>query len=124
MEPWPFVNRTRSYFSEMFDRFRQLISERDGLFGSDLPSNGTDKGNTTSVTKIVDGHRYVINETVYSGGDGNNKHFYKVRVVNVVPLNETTSKELDIDSSENDVNRLPSVQKVGVPEKLTQHKPL
>ncbi|XP_034490929.1 uncharacterized protein LOC117794451 [Drosophila innubila] len=42
----------------------------------------TKNGNTTSTVKVVDGHRVEINETVY--GDTNN--IFKVRVVNVRPL--------------------------------------
>ncbi|XP_073826964.1 virus-induced RNA 1 [Musca autumnalis] len=47
------------------------------------------KGNTTSTVKVIDGHKVVVNETVY----GDEHSVFKVRVVNVRPLEEGETVE-------------------------------
>ncbi|XP_013099403.2 TNF receptor-associated factor family protein DDB_G0272098 [Stomoxys calcitrans] len=47
------------------------------------------KGNTTSTVKVVDGHKVEVNETVY----GDEHSIFKVRVVNVRPLEEGETVE-------------------------------
>ncbi|KAH8412543.1 hypothetical protein KR009_002909, partial [Drosophila setifemur] len=53
-------------------------------------------GNTTSTVKVVDGHKVEINETVY--GDSNS--MFKVRVVNVRPLDSGETVDEGVHTSE------------------------
>lgn len=56
--------------------------------------------NTTSTTKIIGDHQVTINETTYSDGDDNSGTIFRVRVVDVKPLNETTDAVETETSSE------------------------
>lgn len=56
--------------------------------------------NTTSTTKIIGDHSVTINETTYSDGDENGGTVFRIRVVDVKPLNETTSDTIDTEKSD------------------------
>nr|CAH7715620.1 unnamed protein product [Callosobruchus chinensis] len=58
-----------------------------------FPSIDLGKGNTTSVTKIINGHKVVINETEYSKDDDLGGAFFHVRVIDVRPDDEDKSGE-------------------------------
>ncbi|XP_014479517.1 PREDICTED: icarapin-like [Dinoponera quadriceps] len=45
--------------------------------------------NTTSTVKVVDGHMVTINETTYSSGDKNGGTAFRIRIIDVKPLNDT-----------------------------------
>ncbi|XP_018359660.1 PREDICTED: icarapin-like [Trachymyrmex cornetzi] len=45
--------------------------------------------NTTSTTKIIDGHVVTLNETTYSRGNENGDISFRIRIIDVKPLNET-----------------------------------
>lgn len=114
------MNRARDYFSDIFERMRQQMA---WLLSHQIPNRSgiqldvDNKGNKTSETKIIDGHKYTINETTYSDGDDNGGSFFKVRVVDIRPVEDKTVLPLPKDDSfENDVNR--PFQKVGSPEKI------
>ncbi|CAH1989399.1 unnamed protein product [Acanthoscelides obtectus] len=53
-----------------------------------FPDLDLGKGNTTSVTKIINGHKVVINETEYSKDDDLGGAFFHVRVIDVRPEDE------------------------------------
>uniref|UniRef100_A0A1Y1JZD0 Icarapin-like n=1 Tax=Photinus pyralis TaxID=7054 RepID=A0A1Y1JZD0_PHOPY len=112
-----FGNPFGSYpFPSVFDSFNALMTrmrhQLDQLLGR-LPSNGGEspfpelqipnvgdfdlaKGNTTSVTKIINGHKVTINETEYKKDNDNGGSFFKVRVVDVHPDTEgSTSKDVE-----------------------------
>ncbi|XP_060532438.1 icarapin-like [Cylas formicarius] len=91
------------------------------------------KANKTSVTKVIDGHKVVINETAYENQDDLGGTFFKVRIIDVKPdsSEQTTEKEAetipdnnkDRESSENSFeNEIPKSKEVGntnsFPEKL------
>ncbi|XP_017877098.1 icarapin-like [Ceratina calcarata] len=62
--------------------------------------------NTTSTTKVVDGHVVTVNETTYTDGDDESGIVIRVRVIDVRPENETilrTESEEDVE-----VTTLPS----------------
>lgn len=90
-EPHPF-SLTLGFFDTFEDIFRRLNSRFWPLdvAGGDSDEDDTGiavnvngkKGNTTSTVKIVDGHKIEINDTVY----GDDKNVFKVRVVNIRPL--------------------------------------
>lgn len=74
-----------------------------GIHFPPLPDLG--KGNTTSVTKVIDGHKVIINETQYSNGDENVGSFFKVRIINIVPEDETTETDLKTNKPIEGTNR-------------------
>jgi hypothetical protein len=92
------------------------------------------KGNTTSVTKVIDGHKVVINETEFKKQGDFGGAFFKVRIIDVQPnSSEMTTEEnaepitnppKDTESMENSFeNEIPKnkeieVGKTKVPEKL------
>ncbi|XP_056631968.1 uncharacterized protein LOC130442029 [Diorhabda sublineata] len=68
------------------------------------------KGNTTSETKIIDGHKVIINQTEYHKDSENGSAFFKVRVIDVQPtekdseeVTSTVSPIKDTESLENSV---------------------
>lgn len=76
-----------------------------------LPSENTEwkeiadgKGNTTSTTKVINGHKVTINETTYANEGDNAGTFFKIRVVDVHP----TSEE-DTNGSEEKVTSKPKL---------------
>lgn len=62
-----------------------------------LPGIDLSKGNTSSITKVIDGHTVVINETEYKNEDDFGGTFFKVRIIDVKPDSEvvTTEKEAE-----------------------------
>lgn len=51
------------------------------------------KGNTTSVTKVIDGHKVVINDTVYKKEDDFGGAYFKVRIIDVKPDSSEVTTE-------------------------------
>ncbi|KMQ93703.1 icarapin-like protein [Lasius niger] len=45
--------------------------------------------NTTSTTKIINGHVVTINETTYTSGDENGGTAFRIRIIDVKPENDT-----------------------------------
>uniref|UniRef100_A0A1I8NHU2 Uncharacterized protein n=1 Tax=Musca domestica TaxID=7370 RepID=A0A1I8NHU2_MUSDO len=90
-------------FDDIFRRFsarfwpHSLLGRGDGdsdeNSGSDTFGISTNfdpkKGNTTSTVKVIDGHKVEVNETVY----GDEHSVFKVRVVNVRPLEDGETVE-------------------------------
>lgn len=58
------------------------------------------KGNSTSITKVIDGHTVVINETEYKSEDENGGTFFKVRIIDFKPDESdlTTEGEAEVVS--------------------------
>ncbi|XP_011694212.1 PREDICTED: icarapin-like [Wasmannia auropunctata] len=52
-----------------------------------------DGANTTSTTKIINGHVVTINETTYTSGDELGGTAFRIRIVDVKPLNDTETIE-------------------------------
>ena len=64
------------------------------------PGARSDGANTTSTTKIVDGHIVTINETTYTDGDDVFGTQIRIRIIDVKPQNETillTESEKDAE---------------------------
>ncbi|KAF5280010.1 hypothetical protein FQA39_LY05391 [Lamprigera yunnana] len=93
-------------FNALMVRMRQQLNQ---LFGR-LPERSPDspfpelrvpnignvdlgKGNTSSVTKIIDGHKVTINETEYKQDNENGGSYFKVRVIDVHPDSAETTEE-------------------------------
>lgn len=62
-----------------------LSSEEDGVPIIRLPEGA----NTTSVTKVVEGHVVTVNETTYTNGNDTDGIVIRVRVIDVRPENDT-----------------------------------
>ncbi|EDW04159.1 icarapin-like [Drosophila grimshawi] len=85
-------------------------------FGLRLPTAlNTKNGNTTSTVKVVDGHKVEINETTY--GDSNS--LFKVRLVNVRPLESGEEIAQGVTNSEGEFKPL-SAPSTSAPPKRTQ----
>jgi len=78
-----------SFFSDTFNRMRQNLLNyfwnRQDITKMEIP----DGANTTSTTKIINGHVVTINETTYSTGDDVNGAAFRIRIIDVKPLNDT-----------------------------------
>ncbi|KAK5643176.1 hypothetical protein RI129_007021 [Pyrocoelia pectoralis] len=101
-----------SPFPSIFESFNDLMTrlrqQFDQILGR-LPANSGEfhiphvgdfdlgKGNTTSVTKVINGHKVTINETEYKQDNDNGGTFFKVRVVDVHP-DSAESVPSDVES--------------------------
>jgi len=56
------------------------------------------KGNTTSITKVIDGHTVVINETEYKKEDDFGGTFFKVRIIDVKPDSSELTTETEAEA--------------------------
>ncbi|XP_075153076.1 virus-induced RNA 1 [Haematobia irritans] len=77
--------------------------ESSGSGGVVTTSFDPKKGNTTSTVKVVDGHKVEVNETVY----GDEHSVFKVRVVNVRPLEEGETVEETVQTAGDSSNTKP-----------------
>ncbi|XP_078047801.1 icarapin-like [Augochlora pura] len=78
------------WYSRMKDLIRGMVDPDifEGPF-VEIPKGA----NTTSTTKVIDGHVVVINETTYSGNEDGFKTVLRVSVVDVRPQDETGKPE-------------------------------
>lgn len=109
------------FFDSFDDIFRGL---RNRLWSVDSGSDeSSDEGNfglgsnpindTTSVVKVVDGHKVEINETVIGNGDGAGGALFKFRIINIRPL------ESGEEVAEGTVTSAPSTGKENTPISTT-----
>ncbi|XP_046734272.1 icarapin-like [Diprion similis] len=71
------------------------FSNSDDLY--DLPKI-PEGANTTSTTKVINGHVVTVNETTYSDGDENGSTVLRVRVVDIKPANDEDTEILDTEN--------------------------
>lgn len=98
-----------SLFTRMQDAMNRIraemaaaLSSRLGQIGGLTPWGKLPEGaNTTSTTKVIGDHAVTINETTYTDGDENGGTVFRVRIVDVKPLNETTEAVGTESSAEN-----------------------
>ncbi|XP_072743342.1 icarapin-like [Anoplolepis gracilipes] len=86
-----------SLFAETMNRMRQNLMN---YFWSvpDFTNIPIPEGaNTTSTTKIINGHVVTINETTYTSGDEFSGTAFRVRIIDVKPANDTLS--IDAESA-------------------------
>ncbi|KAH8248649.1 hypothetical protein KR032_001808 [Drosophila birchii] len=80
---WPAIGSDSSDEAAAADSDESSVGLGSGFsLGLPLAPLNPKDGNTTSTVKVVDGHKVEINETVF----GNTNSVFKVRVVNVRPL--------------------------------------
>ncbi|XP_011645734.2 icarapin-like, partial [Pogonomyrmex barbatus] len=74
----------------LFSAFNKLRQHLLNYFW-DMPdmSNIPEGANTTSTVKIINGHVVTINETTYSSGDDMSGTAFRIRIIDVKPLNDT-----------------------------------
>ncbi|XP_018574240.1 uncharacterized protein LOC108913215 [Anoplophora glabripennis] len=107
------MTRMRQQMDALLKRFPAIRGNStedipDFPIGVGLPAFGDidlSKGNTTSVTKVIDGHKVVINETEYKKEDDFGGAFFKVRIIDVRP----DSSELTTNGDTEVVTTPPSV---------------
>lgn len=115
---WAWSNLFRSnfldrWYSQVQDKMKRLRDQMAGIL-SHIPEQGVvpfgkipDGANTTSTTKVIDGHIVTINETTYIDGDDEFATLVRIRVIDVKPQNETillTESEADAE-----VTTLPTI---------------
>ncbi|CAK9825540.1 unnamed protein product [Anthophora retusa] len=94
------------WYSSIQAHIKKLRDEMAGIL-SRIPEQGVipwgkipEGANTTSTTKIIDGHVVTINETTYMDGNDEFGTMIRVRVIDVKPQNETilmTESEADAE---------------------------
>lgn len=113
---WTWNNLFRSnfldgWYSSIQAQMKRLRDQMAGILSripeQDVPWSKIPEGaNTTSTTKIIDGHVVTINETTYMDGDDESGIMIRVRVIDVTPQNETIlMTESDTDA---EVTTLPT----------------
>ncbi|XP_055387254.1 putative uncharacterized protein DDB_G0282499 [Condylostylus longicornis] len=98
ISPYSFFDGFEDYFRTIRERLLGRFLEAADTFELD-PS----KANSTSETKIINGHRVEINNTVYVDKDENGNEIVKVRVVHIRPL-DLEDDSTTISSINSDIN--------------------
>ncbi|XP_012218780.1 icarapin-like [Linepithema humile] len=84
-----------NFFAETVNRLRQNLLNyfwnMPDITNIDIPEGA----NTTSTTKIIDGHVVTINETTYTSGDETSGTSFRIRIIDVKPQNETIKDDRD-----------------------------
>ncbi|XP_011863857.1 PREDICTED: icarapin-like [Vollenhovia emeryi] len=79
------------YFSDYINSIRQRLHN---MFLNPLDFKIPEGANTTSTTKVINGHVVTVNETTYSSGDELGGTAFRIRIIDIKPQNET----VDVDS--------------------------
>lgn len=74
---------------------------------SDIDLN---KANTTSVVKVINGHKVVVNETEYKQEGEHGGTFFKVRIIDVKPDSSETATAADVEPLPTTVRDVESVE--------------
>jgi len=78
-----------NFFADSMNRLRQnLLSyfwNMHDITNMKIPEGA----NTTSTTKVINGHVVTINETTYTTGDDVSGTAFRIRIIDVKPQNET-----------------------------------
>ncbi|XP_053696524.1 uncharacterized protein LOC128743867 isoform X2 [Sabethes cyaneus] len=100
----PFTWQFSSYLDDLMRRLRDRFAgswnpfygtsdfapSGPGLWPIDIPDDSSEGGqtNTTSTVKVIDGHKVVINDTYYTKKTDFGTSIFKVRVIDVKPVDE------------------------------------
>lgn len=95
------IKRVRDRFAGSWNPFYGgdfgAVPSGPGLWPAEIPDDSSEDGvtNSTSTVKIIDGHKYIINDTYYTKKTDFGTSIFKVRVIDVKPTDasseETTS---------------------------------
>uniref|UniRef100_U5ENV0 Putative secreted mucin n=1 Tax=Corethrella appendiculata TaxID=1370023 RepID=U5ENV0_9DIPT len=106
----PLTWQLRGFFDDVFRRLHDRVSTgwnnvpsfgipsfipRPGLWPTDIDVDGDSedgKKNSTSTTKIIDGHKVTINDTYFTKNDEFGTSLFKVRVIDVKPVDDDSEK--------------------------------
>ncbi|KAI4497128.1 hypothetical protein M0802_007874 [Mischocyttarus mexicanus] len=96
--PWFLPSSSFQYLSKTLQETINRLRDQMANIASHFPSNTGFStpwskipvgGNTTSTTKIINGHVLTINETVYKDSNDTDGIIFRVRVIDVKPQNDT-----------------------------------
>ncbi|XP_014604275.1 PREDICTED: icarapin-like [Polistes canadensis] len=100
---WPlFRPSSFDYLSDTLHQIMNRLREQMASIASRFPLNPGFStpwskiplgGNTTSTTKIINGHVLTINETIYKDNNDTDGIIFRVRVIDVKPQDDTTINE-------------------------------
>ncbi|XP_029163222.1 icarapin-like [Nylanderia fulva] len=76
-----------NFFADALKRMRE--SFMDYFWHIPILTDVPEGANTTSTTKIINGHVVTINETTYTSGDENGGTAFRIRIIDVKPENDT-----------------------------------
>jgi len=92
-----FMSSMQSMMNSLKQRIAQHIPSYSGP-GSFFGFNNIPEGaNTTSTTKVINGHVVTVNETTYSDGDDVQGTVVRVRIVDIKPENDPINVNPDIE---------------------------
>ncbi|KAL0116741.1 hypothetical protein PUN28_009985 [Cardiocondyla obscurior] len=77
------------FFSDFFSRVSQHINNIFHNIPDVTDMQIPEGANTTSTTKVINGHVVTINETTYSSGDELGGTAFRIRIIDVKPQNDT-----------------------------------
>ncbi|XP_020287766.1 icarapin-like [Pseudomyrmex gracilis] len=80
-----------SFFAETMNKLRQNLLNYFWNMPDVTDIKIPEGANTTSTTKIINGHVVTINETTYTSGDENGGAAFRIRIIDVKPQNDTMS---------------------------------
>ncbi|XP_058814870.1 uncharacterized protein LOC131678648 [Topomyia yanbarensis] len=105
------MRRLRDRFSGSWNPFYgggDFVPSGPGVWPVDIPDESSDGGetNTTSTVKIIDGHKVIINDTYYTKHTEFGTSIYKVRVVDVKPLDEDEAGKIPTEKPVESGNRV------------------
>ncbi|XP_036151057.1 icarapin-like [Monomorium pharaonis] len=84
-------------FSDYFNRLRQRIADMfldpHSMTDFKIPEGA----NTTSTTKIINGHVVTINETTYTKNDALGGTAFRVRIIDIKPQNGTDNSTVEVN---------------------------
>jgi len=84
----------QNYFSETINRLRQNLLNYFWNMPDITKIQIPEGANTTSTTKIINGHVVTVNETTYTAGDDLSGTAIRIRVIDVKPLNNTETVDV------------------------------
>lgn len=92
-------------FNGFQDLFRSLWQTANSFDFGDLdtsPSAKDGEANTTSTIQIIDGKKYIVNDTVYTKVSPFGQSVYKIRTVNLYDCNDDEGKKDDVTPTPTD----------------------
>ncbi|XP_075224476.1 virus-induced RNA 1 [Lycorma delicatula] len=101
------MNRLRKQMDDVLRRFPSAPNEpidRESDLDVFSLGGGYDlndvKNKSTSKTEVIDGHEYVVNETVVSSGGDDHRAVFRIKTVQLKPKENSTNLPTDYNTSE------------------------
>ncbi|XP_071454967.1 icarapin-like [Hetaerina americana] len=89
----------RNQMQEVLRRIPQETLEGSNSFDIGQSWNGI-PGNTTSTTKVINGHVVTVNETTYTRGNNGSSAVFHIKVVDIKPQQSATEGEIEGSNEE------------------------